>query len=216
MSNDPKDHTQLALRQQGLSKNLNKSLTAGGSLADLVKKKSTVFEGKIVFLLDCSGSMGSRMYTGQTRIAGLRDAVKEVQKAQDGLRIPMIQFGAGWDEVGECLEIPDPEGGTPLHKAIDLAKTKEYGRAICISDGMPDSQTSAIEAAKRFGGRIDVIFTGNTGEPGEAFLKHLAELTGGEMFTGDLADIKQITGTITLLLGTGSDDDDDEKGAIQL
>lgn len=209
------EHKSLAVRGGGMMKGLKSSLTAG-SLDDLVKKKSVAFDGKIAFLLDCSGSMGSRMYTGKRRIDGLREAVKEVQAAQEGPKIPMIQFGAGWDEVGECLEIPDPEGGTPLHLAIDMAKAKEFGRCICISDGMPDSQERAIAAAKNFGGRIDVIFTGNPGEPGEAFLTHLAEITGGERFTGDLADVKLISGTIRLLLGTGDDDEDDAKGPIQL
>lgn len=177
------------------------------SLSDLVRAK---VGDEVLLLIDCSGSMGDTMRNGKQRIAGLRDTVKEIKAKRD---VKMIAFGVGGAEGGvmEVRDVPDPSGSTPLHTAIDRARTVGAGRVVVISDGCPDSTTAAMEAAKKFGGRIDVVFVGNPGEYGEAFLKELAEATGGTSFDGDLSEPKQLSGSIIGLLGTGSDDDDDDQ-----
>lgn len=187
-----------------LVKQLSKSLTLG-SLNDLVRVRQ---DTNIFLLLDCSGSMGSIMRNGKQRMAGLRETVKDIQAEKE---MRMVQFGFG-HEPGFISSIPDASGGTPLHLAIDFGKNNGAGRAIVISDGCPDDERLAMESARNFGGRIDVVFVGDPGERGEFFLKQLAEATGGESFTGDLADPKKLVGQVMGLLGAGeaSDEDDDD------
>lgn len=185
-----------------LVKDLKTSLRAG-SLADLVRVKQLE---NVFLLLDCSGSMSSGMPSGKRRIDGLRETVKSILTERS---LRMVQFGCGY-EPSFIEQIPDPEGGTPLDKAIIFAKTNNAGRAIVISDGQPDDQGRALEAARQFGGRIDVVFVGYPGEAGEFFLKRLAESTGGESFTGDLSVPKALAGQVMLLLGDGDDDEDDD------
>lgn len=193
----------MILRNSSLAKSLSKSLTLGG-LDDLVRTRS---EANIFLLLDCSGSMGAHMRNEKTRIQGLREAVQSIQQEKS---MRMIQFGQG-STPGEITVIPPPCGGTPLHLAIDLAKQLECGRAIVISDGEPDSQRDALNSAAAFGGRIDVVFVGDPGSPGELFLKRLAESTGGEAFTGDLTEPKKLAaGVIGLLTAAADREDEDE------
>lgn len=198
--------------------NLERSLEVG-SLKELVRAKTSQ---KVLLLIDVSGSMGYTMRNSKQRIDGLRESVREIQKSH---QTDMIAFGldqfnnksapsavsSSNAEVGFVTTIPDPHGGTPLHSAIDLAKQSEAGRCVVISDGVPDSRTRAMESARSFGGRIDVVFVGNPGEPGEEFLRQLAEATGGTSFTGDLSEPKQLgKGIVALIEGAKDDDEDDE------
>lgn len=187
-----------------LVKKLEKSL-AVGSLADLVRVRQSE---SIWLALDTSGSMGDYIRGGKRRIEGLRQTVHNIQAEK---RMPMLQFGNGHEpSVITNESIPDPSGGTPMHLAIDLAKAQRAGRVIIISDGMPDSQSMTMEAAGRFGGRIDVVFVGNPGEPGERFLRELAESTGGESFTGDLSEPKRLSQAVIGLLNPPADEEDDD------
>lgn len=196
------DQQGLIKRSSPLVKALGQSLKAG-SLGDLIRLRQ---ESNITLLLDCSGSMGDHLATGKTRMQGMRETVAQIQAEK---QMKMIQFG--WGPEPSFIEtIPPDTGGTPLHLAIILAKNNGVGRAIVLSDGVPDDRTAALQAARDFGGRIDVIFIGNPGEVGEQFLKELAECTGGESFTGDLTIPKQLAGQILGLLGSGEADDEDE------
>lgn len=200
------ENNKLVRRSSSLTKALSQSLQVS-SLDDLLRVKQ---DSNIFMLLDVSGSMGTRMRkNGKTRIQGLREAVKDIQSERE---MKMVQFGFG-NEPSFVTSIPDATGGTPLHLAIQFARQNGAGRAIVISDGVPDDKRLALDAAREFGGRIDVIFVGDEGEAGEAFLKILAESTGGESFTGDLSEPKQLAGKVMGLLTAKEDangDDDDE------
>ena len=179
------------------------------TLTDFVRAKN---QEQVYLLIDVSGSMRDTMRNGKERIDGLREVVKGIQEER---RTLMIAFGgSGTGSYGDnpqgvrvVSSVPNAGGSTPLTQAIDLARTQNAGRVIVISDGMPDNPTTALEAAKRLGGRIDVVFVGDPGEYGEAFLKQLAEATGGTEFHGDLSEPKKITGGIVGLLTTGDDDE---------
>lgn len=196
------DNNSLVRTHSPLIKSLKNSLQAG-SLSDLVRVRQ---DSNIFLLLDCSGSMDSYTSNGKTRITGLRETVRSIQSEKE---MRMVQFGFG-TECTFITEIPNPSGGTPLHLAIRFAKQNGAGRAIVISDGCPDSENEAMDSAREFGGRIDVVFIGNPGERGEMFLKRLAEATGGEAFTGDLTEPKKLASAVMGLLGAGEEDDDDE------
>lgn len=186
------------------------------SMASTSSKKSNVdqFLGaseEVMLLLDTSGSMGSpiNMAEPKTRIEGLREAVVEVKQSGS---CPMIAFGGGFgQDVRFVDDVPNPAGGTPMHAAIDLAKTYGATRIVIISDGMPDSRPAALESAKNFGGRIDVVFIGTESdyENGRQFLEELAKMSGGKT---SLADFKQLAGKVVALL---AGDTEEERAPIQ-
>lgn len=187
------------------------------SLRDLVRVRTS--ENPIL-LLDLSGSMAMSLRNGKSRQQGLREVVTGLQAKRS---TPMIGFGMDsrvteFERVGQLVgfitEVPDTLGpSTPLAEAIDMARENGYAKAVVISDGVPDDKHRAMDAARRFGGRIDVIFVGNPGEPGSLFLDELASATGGRRFEGDLADVKEITGAVVGLLNgeTMEEDDDDDE-----
>jgi hypothetical protein len=230
MSNDNNKLVK-ATEDSALLKSLNKT-TQLTSLADLVRVKTDV---PPALLLDCSSSMDETVLKmGKTRIACLRQVVAQIKAKQE---VPMIAFGPRFKDGGVPFnhstdygmdystlpvaafvnEVPNPGGMTPLHKAIDFARENGLARLVLISDGGPDSSQLAMESAKQFGGRIDVVFVGGEHDAGQFFLEELAKATGGEKFEGDLSELKQLTGTIVALLDgdveivdTDDDDEDDD------
>ncbi len=209
-----------------LVRSLEKSLEIK-TLKDLVRVKTNETP---VLLIDVSGSMGHPMRNGKTRIAGLREVVTGMQAKRP---TQMIAFGlepnrphhdptglemvvAAGSEVAFVTDVPDAQGGTPMAEAIEFARMSGFGRAVIISDGSPNDTHGAMEAARQFGGRIDVVYVGDPGDPGSMFLESLAKETGGQRFEGDLSEVKELQNVVVGLL-TGDvemeevdEDDDDE------
>lgn len=200
-------------------RNLEESLSFG-SLSD------NIAAGEVIFLLiDASGSMDTfidkgaearyfdalsnqhvsgtrvdkRQFNGRA-IDKLREAVGQIQQSANE-PIPMIAFGGPFDaQVRFVDSVPEPEGGTPLHMAIPLAKEYGANRVVIISDGCPDLRDQSMEEARRFGGRIDVVYVGVAGDAGQKFLEALSAATGGRVMHGDLRDVKKITSMVIGLL----------------
>lgn len=169
-------------------KNLENSLAIGG-LSDLVKATEVV-----MLLLDTSGSMDG------APIEALRKVVADI-KAQG--HVPMIAFGGPYDaQVRFVDNVPNADGGTPLHLAIPFAKDYGATRLVVISDGSPDLPDQCMIEAKNFGGQIDVVFIGHAGDMGSVFLEAMAKATGGRRINGGDITIntKAITGTVIGLL----------------
>ena len=214
---------------------LEKSLGVS-SLADLVRVKTSEVK---YLLLDASGSMLDTMLDEQGRTTRMCDQMRRVVAGiQAQQATPMIAFGLLGtkpedpndpysfrsrqilaDFVNESPE-PNINASTPLAEAIEFARENGGGHLIVISDGEPNwPHSDSIDAAKRFGGRIDVVFVGMPGSPGSIFLKELAEATGGVQFEGDLGDTKALTGNVIGLLNgevpeivdDEEDDEDDEE-----
>jgi hypothetical protein len=176
---------------------LEQSLQAS-SLTDLVQEMSDF----PMLLIDVSGSMSNLMNNGKTRIMGLREAVTTII-AENG-QPTMIAFGGQeTDEPRFVDHVPGEGGGTPLHRAIPLAKSYGATRLVVISDGEPDLREESMIAARAFGGSIDVYYVGNPGDSGSFFLDQLAQATGGKRFNGDLTNAKQLAaGVAGLLMGS--------------
>jgi hypothetical protein len=215
--------------EKALVKSLEKSMSIN-SLKDLARVSKSE---NAILLVDVSGSMGAHMQNGKTRIQGLREVNAGIQSKR---ATTMIAFGlfpnrnadpTGLEqrtvgsEVDFITEIPEAQHSTPMAEAIDFARAHGFGRAVVISDGGPNDPHAAMEAAKRFGGQIDVIYVGDPGDPGSIFLDELAKATGGSRFEGDLSEVKNITGAVIGLLNgevmeqeeedeNGDDDGDDE------
>lgn len=198
------------------------------SLKDLVRARTSE---NPVLLIDVSTSMNAHMRNGKTRINGLREVVagllakRQTQLIAFGLQqrpnaeAQFVQSAApvnymGVIEVDFVTEVPDAQGGTPMAEGIDFARANGFGRAVVISDGAPNDQHKALESARQFGGRIDVIYVGDAGDPGSHFLEELAKATGGQRFEGDLSDVKELTGAVVGLLNGEvlevDDEDEDE------
>lgn len=187
MSNDNNSLVRQTLEQSMTFKSL-------GSLAAASER---------VFLcIDTSDSMSSPVISDDPdhRFDGPRkrciDALKEVvAEARSGE--PMISFG---HQVGFVDAVPEPHGGTPMAEAIALGR--EYGatRLVIISDGFPNDGPRTLEEGTAFQGRIDVVYIGPKGGPGETFLDQLARSTGGVRHIGSLSNTKELAGQVTLLL----------------
>jgi hypothetical protein len=165
-----------------LARRMESSLEA--SLTDLAKAAEV-----IMLLVDTSGSMSG------SPVENLRKVVEEINPRAAG--IPMIAFGGPYDaQVRFVDSVPEPDGGTPLHIAIPMAKEYGANRVVVISDGCPDLREQCIIEAQNFGGRIDVVYIGHTGDAGEFFLRQLAELTGGTCGAHDIGRTKELAGTV--------------------
>ena len=180
------------------------------SLRDVLKADEVV-----MLLIDTSDSMKSYLRGNENEPATKRriDALREVVATiKNQGTVPMIAFGGPYDaQVRFVDNVPEPDGSTPLHIAIPMAKTYGASRVVVISDGCPDLTEQCMTEARSFGGRIDVVFVGDKGDSGEAFLAALARLTGGSSSVGDLRDVKQLSrGIIGLLEG-----DVEERAPIQ-
>lgn len=177
-----------------------------GSLRELVKRSDL---DDTLLLVDCSGSMGHIMETGQRSIDALRQIVADVLK---DVKVSVAAFGSASGPTCYVQEVPEPCGSTPLHDGIQFATREKKKHLVVISDGCPDSPEMAMSEAKAFGGRVDAIYVGDDGTPGAKFMAELAHSTGGSGSVGDLKEMKLLKGKIMGLLGDGTK----PKGAIQL
>jgi hypothetical protein len=151
--------------------------------------------------------MGDATGSGLRKIDELRNVVAALPP------VPMIGFS---DRAGYLDGyVPEPQGGTNLTAAIELAASRGVQHIGIISDGIPDSKAGALKAAQRFGGQIDVFYVGDPGGPGELFLMDLASRSNGRYQGFDLGKPKALTAAIKGLLGTGQALLP-EKSAIQL
>lgn len=161
-------------------------------------RPAMVTEGGVVLLLDTSGSMITDDGKGR-RIDLLREAVGMIE----GLRQLMtIAFGMGAKVLEYGMEIPDPYGSTPMHLAFKLATTKGKTKAVLITDGEPDSDMLALDAAKGF--VVDIVYIGP--EPMPEFLNKLAQQCSGTVQIGKLSDPKLLAHKVTALLGHTKDE----------
>jgi len=176
------------------------------NLNDVMKAEEVV-----MLLIDTSGSMSSYVdhINGKRAIDALREVVAEIKQVG---HVPMIAFGGPYDcQVRFVDNVPEPDGGTPLHAAIPMAKTYGANRLVVISDGGPDLPGECMSEARTFGGKIDVVFVGPAGSSGEQFLRDMAAATGGTCGLGDLKNVKLLSkGIIGLLAG-----EVEEKAPIQ-
>ena len=191
------------VKKESVLDRLHKSL-AHTSLDDLVRSRR-----RSVLVLDTSESMAQALAVGGTRIDALRDVVRLLHEDHP---VPLVRFG-GYDNawstqatvsvLNSANDIPEPEGGTPLHIAINFVHVEGATHIVLVTDGEPDNRTAALEAAGRFGGVIDVFYVGDANGSGASFAQELARVTGGTCNVDDMASAKQLAAGIAGLLGDG-------------
>jgi len=159
-------------------------------------------------LLDVSGSMLG--YTDRAQVTKI-EALRTV--ASNFSDVPRIVFDDRVKILDSNESIPRPGGSTALHLGIDAVDSEGYTGAVLITDGMPDDERRALDAARRTGIKLDIIYVGPPPEP--PFLSDLAKACGGTFSAGDLSYTEEIEGKITALLAAGTASDE-EKGPIVL
>lgn len=179
---------------------LNRSL-AKGSLGDLVQARTK----RTLLLVDVSGSMAHMIVkTGKRRIDALRGVVADLRSTHN---VPVAAFGLRGRQPVDLLEgghIPEPQGSTPLDRGIAYGTEQGANHLVVVTDGEPNSPEAAYEAARHFGGPIDVFFVGDATDYGRHFASELARRTGGKFHFNDLTGApKELAGEIRLLLGDG-------------
>lgn len=149
-------------------------------------------EGAQVLMLDTSGSMTADDGKGR-RIDLLREAVNMIEGLKD---LTVITFANAASILEPGRAIPEPWGSTSMHNAFNLARANRKTTAVLITDGEPDSEKLAFEAAHGFS--LDIVYVGP--EPMPAFLINLAHRCGGTVQIGKLADPKLLAHKLTGLL----------------
>lgn len=153
-----------------------------------------------LLLVDCSGSMESCIRSGARKIDALREVVSTLRATHPA---PVAAFGTS--NLVEVVDvIPEPQGSTPLAEAIEFGHAQGATHLVIVTDGCPNSESAAFNAARRFRNPIDVFYIGDGLDRWSQFAKELAAMTGGTCGLTDLGKPKELAGTIRLMLGDGS------------
>lgn len=171
------------------------SAKTGASLAE------SFVNADAIIIVDTSGSMASEdLNDGKTRYQRACDELAMLQNSLPG-KIAVLAFS------GSTIFCPSGKpfrfgGGTDLKGALKFAKVADIPgmRFIVISDGQPDDAEGALQIAKTYKNKIDVIYVGPEQHPtGRDFLLRLARASGGELVTADRAQ-NLLNAAQTLLL----------------
>jgi len=146
---------------------------------------------RLALMLDVSGSMGGE------KIDSLRTAVTGFIGACDfsDTSLAMEPFGDHYPSPNRVLptcvspmlsttvQMLQAEGGTPMAQAMDyVINSYSITRGVIVSDGKPDSVSACYDSAANYreaGIPVDCVHIGNS-TSGEACLKQIAEVTGGQ------------------------------------
>lgn len=187
----------LALAAQTAADRLKKS-SGMSSLDALVQAKTR----RSLLLVDCSGSMADYIRGGERKIDALRKVVATLRAERS---VPVAAFGLRGSVQVEVVEtVPEPSGTTPMDLAIRFGQDQGANHLAIVTDGEPNDEVAAFEAARAFGGVIDTFYVGDGNDRGSRFAQQLATMTGGTANLSDLGTPHVLAGKIRLALGDGS------------
>jgi hypothetical protein len=183
-----------------------------GSLADVIARaaKSTVVDpreaklkarfentGDDIFLLvDISGSMLSPIGdTTMSKFDHAQIAVDDVLAHNPKIRV--VAFDS-WPREVKGGKLPQPAGSTCMGDALEYVAKFRPQKTIIVSDGLPDDEQGARDAAEKMTGRIDTIYCGPDGHPAITFLRSLCRIGCGRHSTWEGRG--ELTGAIRALL----------------
>jgi len=140
-----------------------------------------------VVIVDVSGSMAAQDAPGgKSRYVAMLDELAALQASLPG-KIAVVAFSDAPVFVPGG-QPPFLGGTTNLTAALRFVKVADVPgmRFIVISDGEPNNEAEALDAARQFRNRIDTIFVGPEARPlGRDFLARLAAASGGQTTTAD-------------------------------
>ena len=167
-------------------------LRAEGKKNQIIQKQYS----DMIFLLDCSISMGGMLHNGQTSIDNLVEAVNRLKIPHD----KCVSFSSYCYEGVETVT----HGGTDLLRAFQHIANRKMKEVVVISDGEPQNPSGCIAYAKKMGIPVHAIFIGNKGYAGEKFLEDLCRATEGSQLTVDGTADNLLKGVTLLLEGKKS------------
>ncbi len=149
-----------------------------------MKRRIADAQGGVFVLIDCSGSMldtigSSRMSKFEHMQIALRDVLIGYPK------IRIIAFGTTAVEVPNPKDLACNGGGTNLAGGLEFVSKFKPHKTIVISDGLPDSEEDAMDAADKMTGSVDCIYCGPDAHPAVKWLQSLAKSCGGVQATWD-------------------------------
>lgn len=165
----------------------------GASIAE------TFTRANIVVIVDTSSSMATTDSAGgKSRYASACAELASLQNNMPG-KIAVISFS---DTAQFCPGgVPvNLRGGTDMASALLFARMADVPgiRFILISDGEPNSEGLALDAAQKYKNKIDTIYVGPENGEGRSFLRKLAQISGG--IAAQDYRVTQLKNTITNLL----------------
>lgn len=174
-------------------KSLSAIVTARAAAAAEAKRR-------IVILCDTSGSMSMEDASGgRRRIDALQSVLTSLREKHP--RIRLFSFA---DTLSPCDAgiLPQPGGGTNLGGALEnvVVYLNNHALLILISDGEPDSEMLALQAARKLPCRLEVFFVGPEGGAGSAFLAKLAASVGGGFSSTPLSQVRQLESKVERIL----------------
>ena len=189
------------------------------SLFQTLKPRPKNPGGSTCLLLDVSGSMDTTVESEESGIAPRRIELlfRAVRDTPECANLKPYVFST---QCTPIEVIPSEEealnyvtrSSTNLADAFTTVKSAGFYSAILVTDGEPDSEAAALQAA--YGMKLGIIYIGNPPIP--PFLQRLAEATDGTFAIADMTDIKQLESALTLALPEPSPQEPPKGGAINL
>lgn len=176
-----------------------------GSLSDVAARENmsiaeTFLNANIVVLLDVSASMSiGDSRDCRTRYEIACDELARLQADMPG-RVAVI----GFSKRPEFAPNGRPRfqaDNTDLAAALKFTRVADTGdvRFVVISDGEPDDETAALDAAAVYVGRIDCVYVGpEYGKRARAFLQKLASAHRGQQVTTNVSLLAEKIQTLLL------------------
>jgi len=135
----------------------------------------------VVILCDTSSSMAGEP------IRQLREKLGRIWQSLHGARL--FAFESIVTEIDSPEQLPQPQGSTALHLALERAAELYPAEVVVISDGVPDDADKALAIASKLPGVVTAIFTGDEVHNRQAveFMTRLARENGGRVITRRLS-----------------------------
>lgn len=178
-----------------------------GSIFDVAKQEGVgiaeVFINAVaVVIADISSSMNASDFD-QEYGSRYEQLMRELNKLQQDIpgKIALIAFNDTAQFVASGV-LPPARGTTDLAAGLRFAQAADGTgiRFIVISDGEPDSERAALDLAGQFSDRIDTIYIGPKGGPGQAFLDRLSRASKTPGSHLQTIEIHKLTQTVKGLL----------------
>jgi len=163
---------------------------AGGASAGAQSVALVLMKSQMLVLCDISSSMSNKDAGDEehekltTRAEAAQSALDNLQEKNPG-QIAVAAFSSNGVGLVPSGQLPKPEGGTPLFKALtDIYPKVMIGnkKFVVISDGEPtDNGPGCIELAKEKAYPIYCIYVGPSSDisGGRVFMESLAAASGG-------------------------------------
>ena len=182
---------------------MSNSLVLQGSLQQLAENtgkqiRDLFIDVELVVLLDTSLSMSELDHSDKSRYERACDELRKLQAANPG-KIALISWSS---EAEWCFGgIPTFRGNsTDLAGALRFVKQVDnpYITFAIISDGEPDSEKDALEAARLMQGKINTVYVGPELGRGREFLARLASQKKGTYSLNEFG--KELGATVQRML----------------